>query len=67
MLPRSVRNGIQFGIDSVVLATGNSWFNKVIDFKMDEWGFTVNPEEKPEGFRNPLEYKDLIKKLGLRR
>ena len=43
MLPRSVRNGIQFGINSVIAATGRSAFAKVIDFKMDEWGFTVNP------------------------
>ena len=62
MLPRSVRNGIQFGINSVIAATGRSAFAKVIDFKMDEWGLTVDPDEATEGFQNPLDFKDLIKK-----
>ena len=62
MLPRSVRNGIQFGINSVIAATGRSGFAKVIDFKMDEWGLTVDPDEATEGFQNPLDLKDLIKK-----
>ena len=62
MLPRSVRNGAMAAIDAVVVATGRSAFAKVIDFKMDEWGLTVDPDEAKEGFQNPLDYKDLIKK-----
>lgn len=62
MLPRSVRNGAMAAIDAVVVATGRSAFAKVIDFKMDEWGLTVDPDEATEGFQNPLDYKELIKK-----
>ncbi|MBP5272949.1 MAG: hypothetical protein ILO43_08330 [Clostridia bacterium] len=62
MLPRAARNAAQTGINMVVAATGKSAFNKVIDFKMDEWGFTQDPELEPEGFRNPMGLMDLIKK-----
>lgn len=61
-LPRAVQDGAMFAIDSIIAATGRSGFQKVIDWKMDEQGLTVDPDLATEGFKNPMDYKEQIMK-----